>query len=101
MLDFLVYGFVGWIVYRMLMAWVALKELEKNVDHAVELLAEQETYKMLLFEQVEQNGHNVILCYDSNNNFIGGFQIKILPHTKPKTFNGSSPNQKKPQQMAN
>jgi len=70
MLDFLMYSFVGWLFYRMIMSWLALKELEKNVEHAVELLAEKETYKMLVFEQVEQNGYNVVLCYDSNNNFV-------------------------------
>jgi hypothetical protein len=70
MLDVLIYAFVGWLIYRMIVSWLALKELEKNVDYAVELLAEKEKYKMLMFEQVEQNGHNVVLCYDINNNFV-------------------------------
>jgi hypothetical protein len=31
---------------------------------------------MVVFEQVEQNGHNVVLCYDVDNNFVAQADTK-------------------------
>ena len=70
MLDFIVWAFVGWVVYRVIMSWLEIKQLEQNVEHAAELMKEYSKNVIVVFERVQYNEEDVILCYDTQNNFI-------------------------------
>lgn len=70
MLDFLLWAFVGWIVYRMIISYLELKELEKTAEEAVELIEEHARIKIIVFERVTHNDEEVILCFDNENNFV-------------------------------
>jgi hypothetical protein len=70
MLDLLFYCLIGYLAYQILKAWFVVREFNSQVNEAIEVIREKEKYKMLMFEQVEQNGHNVVLCYDIDNNFV-------------------------------
>lgn len=70
MLDFIAWAFVGWLFYRMIISWLELKELERNVEHAAELMEEYSKNVIVVFERVQHNEEDVILCYDTENNFI-------------------------------
>ncbi len=78
--DFLLYAFVGWLVYRLLISWLELKELERNVGAAVELIEEHGKNLIVVFESVRHNEEDVILCYDTDNNFIaqGATQDEVV-----------------------
>lgn len=70
MLEFLGYIFVFWLSYRLLISYLELKQLEKNVGAAVELIKESSNNVIVVFERVKHNNEDVILCYDTENNFI-------------------------------
>lgn len=68
--DVLFYAFVIYIIYQLVRAWLIVHEIKSSVTDAVAIIEEQSKYKMVMFENIEQNGHTVVLCYDNNNNFI-------------------------------
>lgn len=70
MLEILGYIFVFWLSYRLFVSYLELKALEKNVDAAVELMEEHSRNIIVVFERIKHNGEDVILCYDTENNFI-------------------------------
>ena len=70
MLEILGYVFVFWLCYRLLVSYIELKQLEKNVGEAVELIEERAKNVIVVFERVKHNDQDVILCYDTNNNFV-------------------------------
>lgn len=70
MLEFLGYLFVFWLSYRLLTAYLEIKQLEKNVGVAVKLIEERSEYVIVVFERVTHNDEDVILCFDTENNFI-------------------------------
>ena len=70
MLEILGYVFVFWLSYRLLISYIELKQLEKNVGAAVELMEEHSRNIIVVFERVTHNDEDVILCYDTENNFI-------------------------------
>jgi len=70
MLEILGYAFVFWLSYRLLISYIELKQLEKNVGAAVELMEEHSRNIIVVFERVTHNDEDVILCYDTENNFI-------------------------------
>ena len=70
MLEILGYVFVFWLSYRLFVSYLELKQLEKNVDAAVELMEEHSRNILVVFERVQHNNQDVILCYDTENNFI-------------------------------
>jgi hypothetical protein len=70
MLDILAWAFVAWLFYRMIVSWLELKELERNVENAAELMEEYSKNVIVVFERVRHNEEDVILCYDTQNNFI-------------------------------
>lgn len=70
MLEILGYVFVFWLSYRLLVSYFELKALEKNVGAAVELIEEHSKNLIVVFERVKHNDDDVILCYDTENNFI-------------------------------
>jgi hypothetical protein len=86
LLDILLYGLVGYFIYSLLRTWLAIKDLNNSIKDAVEIIEEQARYKMLVFEHVEQNGHNVILCFDSDNNFIsqGATKEEVIEQAKQR-----------------
>lgn len=86
LLDLLLYGLVGYFIYSLIKTWVAIRDLKESINDAVEIIEEQAQYKMLVFERVEQNGHNVILCFDSNNNFIaqGSTKEEVIEQAKQR-----------------
>lgn len=70
MLETLGWLFVIWLSYRLLVSYIELKVLEKNVGTAVELIEEHSKNVIVVFERVQHNEEDVILCYDTENNFI-------------------------------
>ena len=70
MLETLGWIFVIWLSYRLFVSYLELKTLEKNVDAAVELIEEHSRNIIVVFERVQHNDEDVILCYDTENNFI-------------------------------
>lgn len=70
MLEIICYFIVGWFCYRLFVSWLELKELERNVEEAVELIEERAKHIIVVFERVKHNDEDVILCYDTENNFI-------------------------------
>ena len=70
MLEILGYVFVFLLSYRLLISYIELKQLEKNVEAAVELIEESAKNVIVVFERVKHNEEDVILCYDTENNFI-------------------------------
>lgn len=70
MLEFFGYLFVFWISYRLFVSYLELKKLERNVDAAVELIEASAKNVIVVFERVKHNNDDVILCYDTENNFI-------------------------------
>ena len=70
MLEILGYVFVFWLSYRLFVSYLELKQLEKNVDAAVELMEEHSRNIIVVFERIQHNDKDVILCYDTENNFI-------------------------------
>ena len=70
MLEILGYVFVFWLSYRLLISYLELKQLEKNVGLAVELIEESAKNVIVVFERIKHDDNDVILCYDTENNFI-------------------------------
>lgn len=70
MLEIFGYVFVFWLSYRLFVSYLELKQLEKNVGAAVELIEEHSKNIIVVFERVTHNDQDVILCYDTDNNFI-------------------------------
>lgn len=70
MLEILGYVFVFWLSFRLFVSYLELKKLEKNVGAAVELIEESAKNVVVVFERVKHNNDDVILCYDTDNNFI-------------------------------
>ena len=68
--EFFSWFIVGIVVYRMVSSYMQLKEIEKNVEYATELLEEHAKLVIVVFERVKHDGEEVILCYDTDNNFI-------------------------------
>lgn len=71
MIEIIGYIFVFWLSYRLLISYLELKQLEKNVGAAVELIEEHSKNLIVVFERITHNEQDVILCYDEDNNFIG------------------------------
>lgn len=68
--DIILYAFVIYGVYMFVRGWFLIADVKKSVAEAVVIIEEQSKYKMLVFENVEQNGYDVVLCYDIDNNFV-------------------------------
>jgi hypothetical protein len=59
-----------YVLYQLLKAWLIVHEIKSSVAETVSILEEQSKYRLLSFERIEQNGHSVVLCYDTENNFV-------------------------------
>jgi replicative DNA helicase len=70
LVDAVVYALFAYALYQIIRAWLIVREIKSSVNDAVAIIKEQSKFRMVSFEQVEQNGHNVILCYDNENNFV-------------------------------
>ena len=68
--DILFVALGVYVLYQLLKAWLIVNEIKSSVAETVSILQEQSKFRMVSFEQVEQNGHSVVLCYDNENNFI-------------------------------
>jgi len=68
--DILICALAVYILYQLLRAWFIVNEIKTSVNEAVAIIEEQSKFRMVSFERVEQNGHSVVLCYDSDNNFV-------------------------------
>jgi hypothetical protein len=51
--------------------WLTVHNIKSSTAESIE-----QHHKMVVFEQVEQNGHNVVLCYDVDNNFVAQADTK-------------------------
>jgi trehalose utilization protein len=64
--------YIGW---QLLKSWIFVQDLKHRIAEAVEEeLVIREAEKQILalrFEHVEENGHNVVLAYGKNNQFLG------------------------------
>jgi hypothetical protein len=69
MFELLGYIVMAWLLYRLINAWVIVQNIKSALADTVKN-TEQQHQKMVVFEQIEQNGYNVVLCYDVDNNFI-------------------------------
>jgi cytidylate kinase len=65
MFELLGYIVMAWLLYRLVTVWLTVHNIKSSTAESIE-----QHHKMVVFEQVEQNGHNVVLCYDNENNFV-------------------------------
>ena len=72
--------FIGWVCFfylgwQLLKSWIFVQGLKHRIAEAVEEeIAVKEAARQVLalrFEQVEENGHQVVLAYGKNNRFLG------------------------------
>jgi hypothetical protein len=68
--DIILYGLIVYGLYSVIRVWLLVVDIKKSAAEAVVIIENQIKCKMLVFENVEQNGYNVVLCYDIDNNFV-------------------------------
>ena len=71
MFELLGYIVMAWLLYRLVTACLTVHNVKSSTAELIE-----QNHKMVVFEQVEQNGHNVVLCYDVDNNFVAQADTK-------------------------
>ena len=76
MIELLGYFVMGWILYRLISAWVTLQNIKGAVNEAVErkMIDTAIDRKVLVvrMEPVTQGEHTVVLAYNHNSNkFLG------------------------------
>lgn len=76
MFELLGYVVMGWILYRLVSAWVAIQEIKHAVGEAVErkVIADEIARQVMIvrMEPVEQGDYRVVLAYNNlNNKFLG------------------------------
>ena len=71
MFELLGYIVMAWLLYRLVTACLTVHNVKSPTAESVE-----QHHKMVVVEQVEQNGHNVVLCYDVDNNFVAQADTK-------------------------
>ena len=76
MIELLGYFVLGWLLYRLVSAWVTLQEIKSAVGDAVERnMIDSAVDRQILvarMESVQQGEHIVVLAYNHNNNkFLG------------------------------
>jgi|688.fasta_scaffold104757_6 cytidylate kinase len=71
MFELLGYAITIWFLYRVVTVWLTVHNIKSSTAESIE-----QHHKMVVFEQVEQNGHNVVLCYDVDNNFVAQADTK-------------------------
>jgi hypothetical protein len=76
MIELLGYFVLGWLLYRLVSAWVTLQEIKNAVGEAVERnMIDSAVERQILvarMEPVKQGEHTVVLAYNHNNNkFLG------------------------------
>ena len=76
MIELLSYFVLGWLLYRLVSAWVTLQEIKSAVGEAVERnmigAAVDQQILVARMEPVQQGEHTVVLAYNHNNNkFLG------------------------------
>ena len=71
MFELLGYIVMAWLLYRLITAGLTVHHVKSPTAESIE-----QHHKMVVFEQVEQNGHNVVLCYDIDNNFVAQADTK-------------------------
>jgi hypothetical protein len=76
MIELLGYFVLGWLLYRLVSAWVTLQEIKSAVGEAVERnmidAAVDRPILVARMEPVQQGEHTVVLAYNHNNNkFLG------------------------------
>jgi hypothetical protein len=96
MIEMLGYFVMGWILYRLVSAWVTLQNIKGAVNQVVErkMIDAAVDRKILVarMEPVEQGEHTVILAYNNNTNkFLGQAatqeQVEILLKEKYPAMN--------------
>lgn len=72
--------FLGWIFFfyigwQLLKSWIFVQQLQQQVAAALtqeEAMQAAKTQVLALhFEHIEENGHQVVLAYSKNNQFLG------------------------------
>jgi len=76
MIELLGYLVLGWLMYRLVSAWVTLREIKYAVSEAVERnmidTAVDRQVLVVRIEPVTQGDYNVVLAYNHNSNkFLG------------------------------
>jgi hypothetical protein len=76
MIELLGYFVLGWLIYRLVSAWVTLQEIKHAVGEAVERnmidTAVDRQVLVVRMESVTQGDYNVVLAYNHNSNkFLG------------------------------
>jgi hypothetical protein len=76
MIELLGYVVLGWLIYRLVSAWVTLQEIKHAVGEAVERnmidTAVDRQVLVVRMEPVQQGEHTVVLAYNHNSNkFLG------------------------------
>lgn len=100
MFELLGYVVMGWILYRLVSAWVAIQEIKHVVGEAVErkIIADEiadEMSKQILvvrMEPVVQGDYSVVLAYNNQTNkFLGQDatqeQVELMLKQKFPTMN--------------
>lgn len=82
-MDFI--EFLGWIAFfyitwQLLKSWIFVQQLRRRVEDALNdeeaIQAVEKQVLALRFEPIEENGHQVVLAYGKNNQFLGQGQTE-------------------------
>lgn len=96
MFELLGYFVMGWILYRLVSAWVAIQEIKHVVGEAVErkIIADEMAKQILVvrMEPVVQGDYSVVLAYNNQTNkFLGQDatqeQVELMLKQKFPTMN--------------
>lgn len=68
MLDFLLYAVLIYLVWQAIAGFILIQKVKHHVAEAVDIIEQQNT--VVVFERVKHNDQEVILCYDTKNNFV-------------------------------
>jgi cobalamin biosynthesis Mg chelatase CobN len=96
MIEMLGYFVMGWILYRLISAWVTLQQIKGAVNDVVERkMIDAAVDRQILvarMEPVEQGEYRVVLAYNNNTNkFLGQAatqdQVESMLKSKYPTMN--------------
>ena len=75
MFELLGYVVLGYLLYKLISAWVVLQEIKHAVGEAVDRKVLSDAMinqiKLVRFEKVVQGDYRVVLAYDNDNKFLG------------------------------
>jgi predicted metal-dependent TIM-barrel fold hydrolase len=87
MLDILLYAVLFYVVWQAITGFLLIQKVKHQVNEAVDIIEQQAKNIVVVFERVKHNDKDVILCYDTENNFVAqGFSKEEVIELAQKRF---------------